>query len=247
MARIVLDHWLCFDRAGRNDPDAAEGTPWIHGRSHRSGRSEPGHMWLDGLLLYYCLTGEERFRDAALQVGDVIAGAIPGLEQTEVERNLSWPVAALAALVEAGETRFRPALDCAAAMLRSRQLKSGFFAFQRTRYEEQDAYRVNTWVTAGVTVEALYRHYLAVQDLRSLDCALQAAEAVMQYGRDRESGRIFQTIVFDAESGKVLARTGRVRGGKAALVSLGAARAFELGGGEEIPPRRSKPSGASTW
>jgi hypothetical protein len=230
MARTMLDHWLLYDRAGKEDPDAPEGTPWQHGSDHRSGRSETGHMWIDGLLLFYLLTGEDEYRDAALKVGDIMAGQIAGLKGTRLERNVSWTLVALSALVAAGEERFRPPMNRAAAILLSKQLGCGLFGFKTARCSDRDCFEVNTWVTAGVSVEALYRHYCVTGDEGSRESAVRALSALWELGFDASKGRFCQRLFVAREGGDLVARSGRVAGGKGALLGLGTARAFRMTG-----------------
>ena len=53
------------------DPDPLrEGTMPAHCPEHTDGSTYPSHMWCDGLLAAYCITGNEDFRDAAISVGD---------------------------------------------------------------------------------------------------------------------------------------------------------------------------------
>ncbi len=230
MARIALDHWFFFDRAGPDDPNASVGVPWVHDADHRSGRTEPGHMWLDGILAYYLLTGEKEYREGALQVGAAFASALPRLKNTKQERNLAWALVGLCALTEAGFDRFEEAMNQAADWVRSRQTDSGLLAFRETLVGEEKCYSTNSWVTAGITVEALYRHYLVTGDGRSAECAVRAMRTLLRKGRDESKGIIFQTIVTAQTDGEVRLRKSPISGGQAALFSLGAARAFEMTG-----------------
>lgn len=234
MARRALDHWLCYDRAGTDDPFAMEGTPWMHGADHRSCRTEPGHMWLESLLLYALMTGESEYRDAAVAVGRCLAKELPRLAKTRLERSLSWALLGFVALVEAGHGGFREAMDRTAAILRSRQAECGLIALRGGRVEDVPCLVANTWVTGGITVEALYRHYRLTDDMRSLESAVGAARAVLERGHDPESGRYFQLIYFDRGSGEVLDRRGRVEKGRAVLLSLAAARAYRMTGDERF-------------
>lgn len=230
MARIALDHWFFFDRAGPDDPEAPEGVPWVHGAAHRSERTEAGHMWVDGLLAYYLLTGEKEYREGALKVGGALASALGRLKNTEQERNLAWALAGLCALTDAGFDRFEEPMNRAAAWVRSRQVANGLIAFKKTFVGEEQCYSVNSWVTAGITVDALFRHYRVTGDERSADCAVRAMRALLRLGRDTRNGIVFQTIVTARSNGELRSRKSPISGGQIALFSLGAARAFEMTG-----------------
>lgn len=53
-----------------HDPDPLrQGTMPAHCPEHTDGAAYPSHMWVDGLIAAWCLTGEPDYRDAALSVG----------------------------------------------------------------------------------------------------------------------------------------------------------------------------------
>lgn len=47
-----------------------QGTTPAHCPEHTDGASYPSHMWLDGLMAMYCITGDPDFRDASLSIGE---------------------------------------------------------------------------------------------------------------------------------------------------------------------------------
>jgi hypothetical protein len=189
-------------------------------------------MWLDGLLLYHTLTGSRDHLDAAVQVGVCIEQGLPSLEGTVPERSAAWSLTALCALVEGGQERFRQAMDRAAAILRSRQLESGFMAFKELLCGEEACFEANLWVTSGITVDALFRHFVVTGDERSREAAVRAARAIREHGWDAERNRFFQRVFASRSTGEVISRSGRVSGGPAVLLGLGAARAYQLTGEE---------------
>lgn len=70
---------------------------------------DTGHQWVEGLLSYYALSGDERALQAARGIGDCLVRLID-LGWTRPEpgpRNSGWPLIALTALYEfTGETRY---------------------------------------------------------------------------------------------------------------------------------------------
>jgi hypothetical protein len=60
-----------------------------------------GHTWNEGLLSYYYLTGDERGREAALQLADYLVDRINGFVFRANPRQWGWPQIALAAAYEA--------------------------------------------------------------------------------------------------------------------------------------------------
>jgi|GEM_PF-2653430 len=230
MAKRILDHWLIHDRAGREDPDADEGLPWMHGSEHRSGEIEIGHMWLEGALLYGLLTGERVYLDAAYRIGEYFAQQTSRLRSTRLERSVAWALIGLCALVDAGQERFRDAMDRVAAGLRRRQADSGLMVFKTTKYAEEECYEINTWVSAGITAEALFQHGRVAGDDRSWEAAAKLVKAVVSHGWDGERGRFAQRLFWSPRRGRLAGRSGRLNGGVAALLSLGAIRAHRLTG-----------------
>lgn len=54
-----------------HDPNPLrQGTMPAHCPEHTDGAAYPSHMWVNGLIAAYCLTGEIDFRDAAIAVGE---------------------------------------------------------------------------------------------------------------------------------------------------------------------------------
>jgi hypothetical protein len=54
-----------------HDPDPLrQGTMPAHCPEHTDGATYPSHMWSDGLIAAYCLTGDTDLRDAAISVGE---------------------------------------------------------------------------------------------------------------------------------------------------------------------------------
>jgi hypothetical protein len=99
----LVHHWPGFpNRVGLNHPHKVR-----HFATDAQNTTDLGHVWLDGLLLHYRLTGEERSRAAVVRMADALA-ALP--DRARNPRQFGWPMVALAAAFEAtGEARYRDA------------------------------------------------------------------------------------------------------------------------------------------
>jgi len=95
---------------------------WLHRASpahsarHATTGAYPSHFWTQGLLEYYCLTGDVDALEVALALGDKI---IENLEDPEVRkilwgfnREVGWAILALSYIYDiTHEERFKPPLD----------------------------------------------------------------------------------------------------------------------------------------
>lgn len=95
------------------DPDPLrEGTMPAHCPEHVDGATYPSHMWVDGLMAVYCVTGEPDFLDAAISVGE---NMLRWQKEGEVfyadSRECGWPMLAYLRLHE--QTHDRKWLDAA--------------------------------------------------------------------------------------------------------------------------------------
>ncbi len=102
-----------------DDPRHHRGTPF-HSRFHNSKGCITSHIWTQGLLEYYCLTGDDDARDTALALGDkIIEINHNGVTASwKFDREIGWALLALVCLVENGYERFRAESDAIVAFLR---------------------------------------------------------------------------------------------------------------------------------
>ena len=87
-----------------------------HSARHGTTGAYPSHFWTQGLLEYYCLTGDPDALEVALALGDKTIEFFDSPEQREVlwgfNREIGWSILLLAHLYDiTGEERFRPLLD----------------------------------------------------------------------------------------------------------------------------------------
>jgi hypothetical protein len=236
IAGYMLKHWLRFDRTDSVDKRFPPGIPWVHDLDHCSGKIEYGHMWLDGALLFYLLTGEEPYREAAETIGRFLAESRLDHPHKNIrERSAGWALIALSALKEAGSSDFDMAINHLAARIREKQSREGYFCFDVSSGEEGAYYAINTWVTAGITMEALFRHCVLTGDPRSLESLVLAAGWIKRSCRDRTTKRWFQNLHYAVEApSHLMGRSGFVRKENAAFLALGLARAGQLSGDDKL-------------
>jgi hypothetical protein len=73
--RWFARHAAEVDFVGYSDyPEVHHGTP-AHSAAHNRATAYPSHLWCEGLLAYYCLSGDDDLLDVALKQGDFIIRA----------------------------------------------------------------------------------------------------------------------------------------------------------------------------
>jgi hypothetical protein len=87
-----------------------------HSARHTTTGAYPSHFWSQGLLEYYCLTGDGDALEVALALGDKTIENLTDPELRPIQwgfnREIGWSILTLACLVDVtGESRFRPLLD----------------------------------------------------------------------------------------------------------------------------------------
>lgn len=87
-----------------------------HSARHTTTGAYPSHFWTQGLLEYYCLSGDPDALEIALALGDKTLENFGDPELRAIHwgfnREIGWAVLLLACLVDVtGEARFRPLLD----------------------------------------------------------------------------------------------------------------------------------------
>jgi len=87
-----------------------------HSARHTTTGAYPSHFWTQGLLEYYCLTGDIDAMEVAMALGDKTIENFTDPELGSIHRGFNrevgWSVLSLACLVDVtGEARFKPLLD----------------------------------------------------------------------------------------------------------------------------------------
>jgi hypothetical protein len=79
----------------------------FHSHFHNRKGAITSHFWTQGILQYYCLTGERDVRDVAIALGDkIIEVNNSEVREWKFDREIGWALLALTCLAEAGYTRY---------------------------------------------------------------------------------------------------------------------------------------------
>ncbi len=173
-AQHLLDH----------DLDAKTGLPFAHGPDHRHNPPDPGHTWLEGLLLTGCVFADDEMLAGALRIARGLARRPPVPATSlrgERARDYGWPLVALEAALRfaTDPTLARAADSLAREMVQRHVLDMRVIRFgegvRRTGYEERH------WLTGGILLPGLRAHVARTGDGRAktlvaeLEAGLQAA------------------------------------------------------------------------
>ena len=143
------------------DLDARTNLCFEHGVDHRSGRPDPGHTWLSGVLLLGCLTGDETLLNAARRIARGLARhrPVPDSNRDRV-RDLGWPLLEMENWLRfADDPEVEAGVDRLISELVSRwDEDDGVFRFGEGE-RRHDVYAEPSWVTAGCLLPGL-RAYL---------------------------------------------------------------------------------------
>lgn len=148
------------------DLDALSGLPFPHGQDHRTGRPEPGHAWLQGVLWVGLVTADDRLLSAARGLGHAIAAAPPpGEGRLERARDVCWPLLEMEALlaVEPDPVVAAAADRLAAAIGARHDPVARTFRFGEGEVGD-GVYFERAWITGGVVLPALVAHLRRAAD-----------------------------------------------------------------------------------
>lgn len=229
LGEVAARHTLDFDRDFTPPAGRPAGLFAQHGRDHASGKVEAGHQWIGGALELARSCGDA----AALATAEATVGALatwraaaPG-DFAGPERRVAWPLAAAVELARStGSTQADGFAKALLDSLAARQLPDGFLDGDRRRFALGERLWVNSWVSLGITVDALARA-AAWQAIGAPDAAgatrAQAGRlvrgVVAAAGRDERS--LADVVLVDAEAGLAVETRAALVGGDALLAAAG--------------------------
>jgi len=116
LARWAVRHNIEVDFVHYHDDKQQHRATPQHSCRHNTSGSIPSHYWTQGLLQYYCLTGDQDVLEIALALGDKIIEdfTVPEFRASfwGFTRELGWPTLALSHLYDiTGEARYRSQLE----------------------------------------------------------------------------------------------------------------------------------------
>ncbi|MFH0945465.1 MAG: hypothetical protein V2A76_09745 [Planctomycetota bacterium] len=208
LARDQLCHLVTHDFS-RGEKGAPVGFPWMHGAEHRSETFEAGHVWAAGLVLGCMVLGEPEWLSAAEELRRALADVCGDGASFRAERSYGWSILALEDL-----QLLAPNPDSAGISRRlirdliRTQDQRGYFRIDPAREETGAVFAPTPWVTAGITMEALYRHHLRTGDGQARASLDLAAEFLMRDARD-EDGAFSKKVYFGDDLVNGMGRAGR--------------------------------------
>lgn len=150
----------CARQLMDRDLDLRTGLPFPHGQDHRTGRPEPGHAWLFGLLVVGLVTADDAMVRAAQAIARGLASRPPlGQGRDERARDYAWPLLEFEALLAVD-----PDPVVAAAADRYAVAIDRRFDWERRTYRFGEGevgagiYLERGWITGGLVVPALQAH-----------------------------------------------------------------------------------------
>ena len=152
--------WRCARHTLDRDLDRHTGLPHAHGTDHRSGRPEPGHTWLTGMLWVGLATGDDQLVAGAGAVARALAAHPPdGEGEHDRARDHAWPLAELEAwLAHADDPVCARAADqLADAIVHRLDPAFGMLRFGESEVEGPSPLE-RAWVTGGIVLPALRQH-----------------------------------------------------------------------------------------
>jgi hypothetical protein len=163
---LLLRARRCAMHLVDRDLDARTGLPFPHGPGHRTGRPEPGHVWLQGCLWVGAVCAEDDLLRAARQIAHGLAAAPPtGEGPHERARDYAWPLLELEAWLAAVDDPpvARAADRLAAAIGRRFDVELRTFRFGEGEVGG-GVYLERAWLTGGIVLPALRAHLRRRQD-----------------------------------------------------------------------------------
>lgn len=155
-----------------HDIDADSGLPFAHGADHRTSPPEPGHVWLQGLLLAGCVFAEDDWIAAAGSMARGLARRPrprPSTPRLDRARDLCWPLLELEAWLrfrrDAAVARAADAL--ANALLARFDAGTGVVRFGEGE-RRGGGYEERAWLSGGILVPGLRAYADRTGDRRAL-------------------------------------------------------------------------------
>jgi hypothetical protein len=165
-AKLLQRAWCSAVHLVDLDLDAVTGLAHQHGRDHRTGKPDPGHTWLQGLLLTGCMFADRQLIGNARRIAVGIAThPVSRQERRDRLRDHAWPLLALESWLS-----FEDHLEVRrAANAVAQGLKARFDADHRVlRFGEGKrrggVYQATLWLEGGVLLPALRKHLARTRD-----------------------------------------------------------------------------------
>ena len=168
--------------------------------SFELGGVDLGHTWVEGLLSYYALTGDERGLEAARGIADALVRRIDGIVWSGNPRQWGWPQIALVAAYEA---------------TRNDVYRRAAQAYARRGMAAHPPDQITHW-KIGILAEGLAYTYSVTDDPAIRDWLVRYAAAVKSRGADVER-RLVPAVAY---VGRITGQREYTDVGRAVLTTL---------------------------
>ena len=226
VARGMLRHWVTYDRSS-GERGTPAGFPWMHGAEHRSLEMEAGHVWAGGLMLGADVFGDPWLRSAVDGLARALVEVARDPAMQRNERSFGW---LLLALCDAYRWRHDPetlrAIVAVRDRLLGRQQGRGFIDLDRGPTGR--LYAPVPWVTAGITVEALFQVEQVIPAPAARAALVRLVEFLLRDARYAD-GRYAATVTFSRELSSQLGRSGVAGPTDELLIAAGLGRGALIG------------------
>ena len=151
------------------------GAPHGHWIDHAEKAPNLGHLWTEGMVEHYLLTGDERSLAVAGGIGDYCIRALEGGWGGSGERTAGWPMIALLGVWHGtGEERYlRTATRLRDDVLAHQDDVRGVWSY---KVYEQPAYEGGTVFMVDILCRSLMRYHLATGDPAAAAAIVRAAQ-----------------------------------------------------------------------
>jgi hypothetical protein len=160
--------WRAAIHVADRDLDPRTGLCFQHGKEHRTAAPDPGHTWLQGVLLVGCLAADEDLIATAGRIARGIAmHPVDKKGRDDRVRDTAWPLQEMEAWLRfAPDERVEQACDrLVARLLRRLDLRQGVLRFGEG-IGRRGVYEDPLWVTAGCLLPGLRSHLRRTGDPR---------------------------------------------------------------------------------
>lgn len=154
------------------------GGPHGHWIGHCDQPPQAGHVWSEGLVEHYWLTGDRRSLEAVGRLGDFLVGLVKRGRHQGAERHAGWPLIALLGIYHATlEAKYlQAAKEIVEDVLQRQDPLRGVWS---TAIYEQPAYEGGTPFMVTILARALMRYYEATGDERAAHAIVRAADWIL--------------------------------------------------------------------
>jgi len=189
------------------------GAPMIHGTDHFSRTPDGipafathlGHMWVEGLLEHYFLTGDLRSLEVAREVGEFLKST-PSIYELETKqcREIGWPIICLVELYEAtGDMSCFNAASQLVERALEHQYPEGYWATFQLDPSGLWCYSAKPFMM-GILLEGLIRYHMLTKDPKVAKSIVKACYwLVDEAWVEEDKGFIYTTEPSNMDGGRL--------------------------------------------